>query len=339
MNLGNQIRELRKAKGLTQEQLAEKLHVSSQAVSKWEMNGGFPDINILPVLANLFGVSLDTIFGFDITKREQRIEEIRLEANKYFWNVPDKCEEILKAGLEEFPSSDTLKTALLDLYEQLSCGKEKPEYIGRAIALAGQIIGEATDVFALCRAKSSLAKFYQRDGRYDDAKALIESLPNMYPYMLQDKMRCSAYQLKGEDRLKAAKDWKVIEHQELFIACEFEGQGYFEIGDYESAIRSLRESVDVIERFMLCGDKVCFKAYSITGTQSNHWTAMLKIAACHFRLGRHEECGKAIDRAYHIITHAWDIEDVWEKDSEKYLEIYRDTYRSLGLEEYRPLDV
>ena len=338
MNLGNQIRELRKSKGMTQEQLAEKLNLSPQAVSKWELGSGYPDMQLIPVLANLFGVSIDTIFGFDIAKREEQIENIRLEAGKYFWGNFEKCEEILKAGIEEYPTSDSLKAELLDLYECHTRNYQRTEYVSRGIALAGQMIGEATDIFALCRAKSNLATFYLRDGRYEDAKELINSLPNMYPYMLADKMRVSAFKLKGEDRLVAAKEWKVIENQELFSACALEGEGYFEIGDYESALRSFTEAVDVIERFMLCGDKICFEAYPIVGTQSNHWTYLLNIAACHLKLGHPDECDKAIDRAYYIISHAWDIDDEWEKNSEEYMEVYREEYCKLELDKYRPLD-
>ena len=46
MSLGSRIRELRRIKGITQAQLAEKVHVSTQAVSRWE-KGGMPDISML----------------------------------------------------------------------------------------------------------------------------------------------------------------------------------------------------------------------------------------------------------------------------------------------------
>lgn len=63
--IGSNIRLLRKAKGVTQEELAEAVHVSFQAVSKWE-NGGAPDIDTLPALANFFGVSIDELMGFKL---------------------------------------------------------------------------------------------------------------------------------------------------------------------------------------------------------------------------------------------------------------------------------
>lgn len=61
--LSNNIQRLRKAKGLTQDNLAEKLGVSSQAVSKWENGISFPDISLLPKLADLFEVSMDDLFS------------------------------------------------------------------------------------------------------------------------------------------------------------------------------------------------------------------------------------------------------------------------------------
>lgn len=63
MTLGNKIAELRKEKGMTQEALANQLGVSNQAVSKWEANQSCPDIQLLPVIADLFEISLDSLFG------------------------------------------------------------------------------------------------------------------------------------------------------------------------------------------------------------------------------------------------------------------------------------
>ena len=63
MTLGNKIAELRKEKGMTQEALANQLGVSNQAVSKWEANQSCPDIQLLPVIADLFDISLDALFG------------------------------------------------------------------------------------------------------------------------------------------------------------------------------------------------------------------------------------------------------------------------------------
>ena len=67
MTFGNRIAALRKERGMTQEMLANNLGVTNQAVSKWENDQSYPDIEQLPNLADLFGVSIDSLFG-----REQK---------------------------------------------------------------------------------------------------------------------------------------------------------------------------------------------------------------------------------------------------------------------------
>lgn len=59
MSFGNNLRMIRKEKGITQEELADMLDVSRQAVSKWESEGGYPETDKLIVLAKKLGVSLD----------------------------------------------------------------------------------------------------------------------------------------------------------------------------------------------------------------------------------------------------------------------------------------
>lgn len=63
LSLGKKISELRKEKGITQEELADKLGVSPQAVSKWENDLSCPDIMSLPDIAEIFGITIDELFG------------------------------------------------------------------------------------------------------------------------------------------------------------------------------------------------------------------------------------------------------------------------------------
>ena len=60
---GDVVRRLREGKKLTQEELAERLFVSSKTVSKWENGNTAPDISLLPVLAEVFGVTIDSLFS------------------------------------------------------------------------------------------------------------------------------------------------------------------------------------------------------------------------------------------------------------------------------------
>ena len=65
MNLSNNIVCFRKERGLTQEQLAALLNVSVSAVSKWEIGSNRPDLELLPDLAEIFQVSIDSLLGYE----------------------------------------------------------------------------------------------------------------------------------------------------------------------------------------------------------------------------------------------------------------------------------
>ena len=68
MNFKEQIQKLRKERGMTQNELAEKLFISYQAVSQWENGNTKPDIELLPKLAEIFDVSIDELFGRKTSK-------------------------------------------------------------------------------------------------------------------------------------------------------------------------------------------------------------------------------------------------------------------------------
>jgi len=63
IKIGEFLKELRKEKGLTQEQLAEQFNVSRRSVSRWETAKGYPDISLLEPIANAFGISITEHFG------------------------------------------------------------------------------------------------------------------------------------------------------------------------------------------------------------------------------------------------------------------------------------
>lgn len=69
-SIGKTIATLRKAKGWTQVELAEKLNVSDKAVSKWESEAGFPEISQLPAMATLFGVTIDYLMTGKTPEKE-----------------------------------------------------------------------------------------------------------------------------------------------------------------------------------------------------------------------------------------------------------------------------
>lgn len=92
LNIGEQIRKHRRALDLTQEQLAERLGVSFQAVSRWENGAAYPDIELLPVLAELFETSVDKLMGLDEAEKDRQAHQ----AISDFLNACDESEPIEK---------------------------------------------------------------------------------------------------------------------------------------------------------------------------------------------------------------------------------------------------
>lgn len=71
LNLGNQIRMNRRRMDLTQDQLAEKFGTSAQAISRWETGATYPDIEMLPMIASFFGISVDALLGCTEEEKEK----------------------------------------------------------------------------------------------------------------------------------------------------------------------------------------------------------------------------------------------------------------------------
>lgn len=100
MNLGENIKKLRKDKNLSQEQLTEMLNVSRQAVSKWESGKTYPDIENLILLRNIFNVTLDDlIINDNKTKNEDTIELSKLCTNNYIEYDKDEEDDELSVNL------------------------------------------------------------------------------------------------------------------------------------------------------------------------------------------------------------------------------------------------
>lgn len=107
---GNRIKSLRLGCSMTQEQLAQKLGVTAQAVSKWEKGTNMPDIQMLPDLSVIFGITIDDLFAMTDERRMERIENMIYDVRflsqeefhtheKYLRELQTKPEHSAEAGL------------------------------------------------------------------------------------------------------------------------------------------------------------------------------------------------------------------------------------------------
>ena len=178
MSIGSNIKSLRRSADLTQEQLAELLHISASAVSQWETDRVLPDVTQIPLLSNIFGVSADIILGIDPERNEEKIEEILARATE----ARDRVElagrtEILREGLRQFPRSYRLMYELANAIVCEYSRKGIREY-GEVFELCKRILAECTDSTIRHQALNILGVAYD----YADMKQeMLEVAEQMTP--------------------------------------------------------------------------------------------------------------------------------------------------------------
>ena len=104
ITIGTNIKRLRIAKRITQEELASAMNVTCAAVSKWEREETYPDITLLQPLAYYFGVSLDELMGYDREKVQAEIDNAIAAYLKYRKSDFETAREIIIKAYHDFPS-------------------------------------------------------------------------------------------------------------------------------------------------------------------------------------------------------------------------------------------
>lgn len=233
LDLGEIIRELRRRRGCTQETLAKAIGVSSQAVSRWEANGGYPDMETLPLIANYFGVSIDYLFGYNneralrIDEVVSRIETMNLQNNGVDVNV-DQCISLAREAMIEFPGNEKVMLCLASVlynagyvrrgevhrtdaegYDVFDAERHRsyPEW-AEAIALYEKLLQTADPGELRNRTVNELSQLYQNVGAHDRAQRLAETAPSIRGSQEFLKMRSADGKARavacGEALLKTA---------------------------------------------------------------------------------------------------------------------------------------
>jgi len=182
MNIGETLKKLRREKKMTQEQLAEYLNVSTQAVSKWETNLSLPDITMIPKLANIFDTSADILLDIDIVSKERRIQDIVDHAEKYLYTgYYAKAAEIFREGLKEYPNNYRLMSGLMNSIWKESYVQEakdkRNEMLNEVISIGEKILAESTDDELRHDAIQTLCYTYPLIGETDKAVELAKKMP------------------------------------------------------------------------------------------------------------------------------------------------------------------
>ena len=224
LDLGNNIRQLRRRDKRTQEALAEALGVTSQAVSRWESGGSYPDMNLIPSIANYFGVSIDELFGYT-NERTKRIDELVTQIfemkrqNNGVDNNISECIAFARNALVEFPGNETLMLALASVlntagyvrygechlideegYGIYDTEKHKTyEEWREAIPLYEKALEMLPNGALRNRALMELSQLYLNMGDHEKAMALAESAPDMW----NSREFLRAYACDGKAYVKA----------------------------------------------------------------------------------------------------------------------------------------
>ena len=180
--IGQNLKNFRKARNLTQEAVAKHLGISFQSISKWERNDGYPDITMLPVLAHYYGVTIDELIGMNELESAQALEEINKQweenrsNNNHSANV-----QLMRDALKLYPNNALLLVQLSASLERLDgTESEKQEYLRQSIEVQEQIISYCDDSEVRGSVLFNIAHAYYRYGDYDKALAYAEKLPNAY---------------------------------------------------------------------------------------------------------------------------------------------------------------
>ncbi len=182
--IGEILKELRKANGMTQEQVADALNVSFQSISRWENGLSYPDITLVPTIARLFDVSTDTLFDMDTTERERTRERYEQQYKEHRKNGNlSACRDEMQEALEQFPRDHHIMMNLaetLHLFEGGSAAEcadyADGQYAVRIRLLCERVLEDCKKEQERLRATLLLCKHYAASGNTNEAVQLANGV-------------------------------------------------------------------------------------------------------------------------------------------------------------------
>ena len=182
LKIGEKIKALRREQDMTQEELAEQLGITCQSVSRWETCTCYPDLELLPVIAGIFGVTMDHLMGLD-TEAEQKAVAIYLEQFQQAISEGriDDCIAIAREGIREYPNNYSLLNKLM--YALFVAGDETgnipdwqeniQKYDDEIVSLGERIMKDCPDQSIRLEATARLAFHHCELGRKAHGRAIL----------------------------------------------------------------------------------------------------------------------------------------------------------------------
>ncbi len=181
MNFSERLKTLRKQKDLTQEQLAEYMGVSPQAVSRWETGATCPDIMALPQLAELFHITIDELLGVNEKETRRKINEIIAKAeSKINQNITEDPIKDLRRALIQYPNNDRLLCCLMyALYAAAEDAELCKQYDEEITSIGYRLLQYSTDSDCRNEARRLLFRHYCDTNRKMNAMQLADDMASI----------------------------------------------------------------------------------------------------------------------------------------------------------------
>lgn len=258
LSIGKVISSLRKEKGITQEELANVVGVSTPAVSKWESGISYPDITFLPIIARYFNISTDKLLDFqkDLTKDE--VGKIVKECAGKFESIKfSEAMEFCEKYLREYPNNHLLKIRLSSLIIMFLVKAQKENLERVALKRATELAKEASKTSDSELQKAALICLSSLYSMTDKNKEAIEILEG-FPKTQYDSQILLVSLYMKENQLEKAKN---INQKSLYKDINgilMSVHGMFNIAieerNYEFALDLAEKQKSIIKLFNL--DKV-----------------------------------------------------------------------------------
>ncbi len=258
--MGQIIKRLRKERNLTQEELAEQLNISAQAISKWENGTSMPDISQVVPLARFFGVSTDVLFGTVGTNDKEEVWKIIKQSQSLLTRPLDSAGLLrkyaaLQEGLKQYPNNTTLLLECLETGIALAYPEndvydaEHAEAIyNECIRMANLIISYSPNTNDVLRAHMIMVFLHSANGNFKEAMSHAEHFPVRADFNIHVMYAYYAHWKKDYENEAANCQYGVCHYLEgmLHILTQL-GQTYALLGNYKDAAETLETALELIE--------------------------------------------------------------------------------------------